>query len=217
MFTGLIEDIGVVKSIGPHGDHFDLVVASTMMVDGVRLGDSIAINGVCLTVTQFDDRTFTVGLAPETLKRTNLGDLTVGSAVNLERSLLPTTRIGGHFVQGHVDTTATITAIRPDRDALWFTLQLDAEWMKYIAPKGYISIDGTSLTVVDTGDDWFTITLIDYSQGKVILPRKKAGDHVNIEVDILAKYTERLFNRTDQQPVSLDLLRTTGFAEKGNK
>lgn len=216
MFTGLVEDIGIVDRVGPDGDHFNLRVKSALMLENLQEGASIAVNGVCLTVTQFDAATFTVGLAPETLKRTNLGDLKAGEPVNLERSLLPTTRIGGHFVQGHVDATATITDIRKDRDALWFTFKLDPRWMQYLAPKGYVAIDGTSLTIVDTGDAWFTITLIDYSQGRVILAKKTRGATVNIEVDILAKYVERLFHKrpTHEQsdlPVTLDKLTSTGF------
>jgi riboflavin synthase len=192
MFTGLVEEIGVVAAVAKSAESFDLTVSATTVLDGLKLGDSIAVNGVCLTVTAFDDKSFTLGLAPETLARTNLGDLVAGDAVNLERSLLPTTRLGGHFVQGHVDATGTIAAFRPDRDALWLTIKTDAALMRYIVTKGYIAIDGTSLTVVDTGADWFNVTLIDYTQAKIILPRKKPGDRVNLEVDILAKYIERL-------------------------
>ena len=193
MFTGLVEEIGAVAAIRQTAESFDLTFGAETVLDGVKLGDSIAVNGVCLTVTAFDAAGFTVGLAPETLKRTNLGDLEPGDPVNLERSLLPTTRLGGHFVQGHVDATGVIKSFRPDNDALWLTVETNAALMRYIVSKGYVAIDGTSLTVVDTGPDWFNVTLVNYTQSKIILPRKKPGDRVNLEVDILAKYIERLF------------------------
>jgi len=192
MFTGLIEEMGAVADVRAGADSFELVISASTVLEDVRLGDSIAVNGVCLTVTAFDDARFTVGLAPETLKRTNLGDLAASAPVNLERSVLPTTRLGGHFVQGHVDATGVVKSFRPDRDALWLTVETDPALMRYVVAKGYVAIDGTSLTVVDTGPDWFNVTLIDYTQAKIILPLKKPGDRVNLEVDILAKYIERL-------------------------
>lgn len=215
MFTGLIEEIGDVKTISTTAESFDLTVAAKTVLNGVKLGDSIAINGVCLTVTAFDETGFTVGLAPETLKRTNIGDLVEGGPVNLERSLLPTTRLGGHFVQGHVDTTGVIKSFRPDNDALWLTVETDQALMRYIVTKGYIAIDGTSLTVVDTGSDWFNVTLINYTQSKIILPRKKPGDRVNLEVDILAKYIERLTVDKPGATLTPEYLQTHGFIKEG--
>ncbi len=219
MFTGLIEEIGTVSSVTQTADSFHLSVKAQTVLGDVSRGDSIAINGVCLTVTKFDDSEFTVGLAPETLARTNLGDLAAGDPVNLERSLLPTTRLGGHFVQGHVDATGTIKSFRPDNDALWLTVKTDPSLMRYIVTKGYVAIDGTSLTVVDTGADWFNVTLIDYTQAKIILPRKKLGARVNLEVDILAKYIERLTGgQTAVQvraPITTDLLSQHGFIKEG--
>ncbi|GJL95109.1 MAG: riboflavin synthase subunit alpha [Hyphococcus sp.] len=202
MFTGLIEEIGSVHAVERSSDHFNLTVMADLVLEDVKLGDSIAINGVCLTVTKFDRSSFTVGLAPETLSRTNLGSLKTGEHVNLERALLPTTRMGGHYVQGHVDTIGVIQSFKPDADALWVRIQTDTALMRYIVSKGYIAIDGTSLTVVDTGDDWFNVTLIDYTQQKIVLPTKKIGDRVNLEVDILAKYAERLVaNRHVQKSI----------------
>ena len=192
MFTGLIEEIGAVAAIRRSEKSFDLTISARTVLDGVRIGDSIAVNGVCLTATHYDAQGFTVGLSPETLKRTNLGDLKQGDPVNLERSLLPSTRLGGHFVQGHVDATGRIKSFRPDQDALWLTIETDPALMRYIVTKGYIAVDGTSLTVVDTGADWFNVTLIDYTQSKIALPLKRPGDRVNLEVDILAKYVERM-------------------------
>jgi riboflavin synthase len=215
MFTGLVEEIGVVAAVAKSAESFGLSISATTVLDGLKLGDSIAVNGVCLTVTAFDDKSFTLGLAPETLARTNLGELVAGDAVNLERALLPTTRLGGHFVQGHVDTTGTIAAFRPDRDALWLTVKTDAALMRYIVTKGYIAIDGTSLTVVDTGADWFNVTLVDYTQAKIILPRKKPGERVNLEVDILAKYIERLTQSQAGAKITPEFLEQHGPLNQG--
>lgn len=215
MFTGLIEEIGAVRTATQRDDGYQLVIAAAAVLEGVRLGDSIAVNGVCLTVTAFDAETFTVGLAPETRARTNLEALAPGAPLNLERALLPTTRMGGHYVQGHVDATGVIAAFRPDKDALWLTVEAPRDLMRYIVPKGYIAIDGASLTVVHTGADWFDVTLIAYSQKKLVLPRKKPGDRVNLEVDILAKYAERLVARDEPAPITRRFLAEHGFLEEG--
>lgn len=192
MFTGLVEELGTVAAVTRDKGGYQLRINAREVLGGTRLGDSIAVSGVCLTVTSLAGETFTVGLAPETLAKTSLGDLKAGDAVALERAALPTTRLGGHYVQGHVDATGTIRSFRPDADALWLTVAAPPALMRYIVPKGYIAIDGASLTVVNTGADWFDVTLIAYSQEKLALPKKKPGDRVNLEVDILAKYVERL-------------------------
>lgn len=192
MFTGIIEEMGKVRICQRNGEGFDLSIDCTTVLDGTKLGDSIAVNGVCLTVTELGENYFTAGLAPETLKRTNLETLQPGSPVNLERSALPTTRLGGHYVQGHVDTTGNVKTFRIDDDALWVSIQVPDSVMRYIVTKGYITIDGTSLTVVDVGDDWFSITLVAFTQQHITLPSKSIGDAVNIEVDVLGKYVERL-------------------------
>lgn len=215
MFTGLVEEMGDVASVVKSADSFALTINAGAVLGDLKLGDSIAINGVCLTVTAFGDKTFTVGLAPETLTRTNLGDLVAGDPINLERSLLPTTRLGGHFVQGHVDATGTIAAFRPDKDALWLTVKTDPALMRYIVSKGYIAIDGTSLTVVDTGADWFNVTLVDYTQAKIIMPRKKPGERVNLEVDILAKYIERLTQSRADATITPEFLTEHGYINQG--
>jgi riboflavin synthase len=194
MFTGLIEEIGTVVKAGPQGEGCTLVVEAKTVLDGVKLGDSIAVDGVCLTVTAFDATTFSVGLAPETLARTGLDELAHGSRVQLERALLPTSRLGGHYVQGHVDSTGVIKAIRADRDALWLTIEAPSALMRYVAPKGYIAIDGASLTVVHVGPDWFDVTIVAYSRARLALAEKPAGARVNLEVDIVAKYVEKLLN-----------------------
>lgn len=166
---------------------------STLLTD-CHDGDSISINGVCLTVTSFTATQFTIGVAPETLRITNLGSLRESSRVNLERAVRADTRMGGHFVQGHVDTTAEILSVTPDGNALTVRFQpKEKKLLRYVVYKGYIAIDGTSLTVtkVDDAEGWWEVMLIAYTQEKVVLAQKKEGDTVNIEVDMMAKYAEK--------------------------
>ncbi|CEI99332.1 Putative Riboflavin synthase, alpha subunit [Rhizopus microsporus] len=187
MFTGLVEHMGLVSSIqefdtsesGGNGWTLTISNAAEILTD-CHLGDSIAINGTCLTVTEFDKDSFKVGVAPETLRCTNLGDLSVGSKVNLERAMDSNKRFGGHMVQGHVDTTVEIISIRPEGNSIWFTFQMkeeDKDKMRYIIPKGFICLDGTSLTVCDVDDDQrtFSIMMIAHTQTHVIMPLKKIG------------------------------------------
>ncbi|KEH17620.1 riboflavin synthase alpha chain [Medicago truncatula] len=198
LFTGLVEEMGTVKKLGAASNGgFDLKVEAKTVLDGVSLGDSIAVNGTCLTVTEFDTKAsdFTVGLAPETLRKTSLIELEPGSPVNLERSVTPVTRMGGHFVQGHVDGTGEIVSMVPERDSLWIKVRVNkVDLLKYIVPKGFIAVDGTSLTVVDVFDDeaCFNFMLVAYTQSKIVIPLKNVGQKVNLEVDILGKYVERL-------------------------
>lgn len=157
-------------------------------------GDSIAVNGVCLTVTSFTPKAFTVGVAPETLRITNLGDLREQSNVNLERAVRSDTRMGGHFVQGHVDTTAEILSVEKDGDALTYRFRpTNQDMLQYIIFKGFIALDGTSLTVtkVNDAEGWFEVMLIVYTQTRVVIAQKKAGETINIEVDMMAKYAQK--------------------------
>lgn len=171
-------------------------IAAKTVIGGVQLGDSIAVNGTCLTVTDFDPAAshFTVGVSPETLRKTNLGDLLSGSPVNLERALQPTSRMGGHFVQGHVDGTGEIVSMDPEGDSLWVKVRAPPELLRLVVPKGFITVDGTSLTVVSVYEEekCFDFMLVAYTQQKVVIPLKKEGDKVNLEVDILGKYIEKL-------------------------
>jgi riboflavin synthase len=158
------------------------------------LGDSISVNGTCLTVTEFTSSSFKIGAAPETLRRTNLGSLTQGSKVNLERAVSAHTRMGGHFVQGHVDTIAEIVKVTPDNEAKVFRMKpRDASVLRYIVEKGYVTLDGASLTITAVDDEaaWFEIMMIDYTQTKVVMGNKKEGDTVNVEVDCVGKYVEK--------------------------
>lgn len=195
VFTGIVEEMGSVKSI-ENLDSADgavtFQVSAEKTIAGVSLGDSISVNGTCLTVTSLVNNCFTFGLAPETLRRTNLGQLRVGSHVNLERSMAADGRFGGHVVQGHVDTTGEIVTITKDKEALVFEIRLPQDMMKYIVEKGYITVDGASLTVCNVTKTTFTFMMIEFTQAHVVTAFKKVGDIVNIEVDITGKYIEKM-------------------------
>eukprot|EP00898_Chlorokybus_atmophyticus_P007590 jgi/Chlat1/7832/Chrsp66S09172 len=199
--------MGSVRELREVDGGWLLTVEAQEVLGGVKLGDSIAVNGTCLTVTRFDEDSFDVGLSPETLRKTSLGELEKNSRVNLERSLQPSGRFGGHFVQGHVDDTGIITKFEPEGDSLWVTVKTSPDLLKYIVPKGYIAVDGTSLTVVSVIDEEesFTFMLVAYTQSKIVLPLKKVGNKVNLEVDILGKYIARFLER-DQKPAAMPLL-----------
>lgn len=201
MFTGLVEEIGVVAELAERAGGWSLGVRAARTVEGTRLGDSVAVNGTCLTVTHLDGGLLTFGLSPETLRRTNLGELEMGSPVNLERSLSADGRIGGHFVQGHVDGTGVIRQLQPDGDSLWVTVGAAPELLRYIVPKGYVTVDGASLTVVEVLSgveglaDAFTFMLVAYTRAHITLPSKVVGSRVNLEVDILGKYVENFLRK----------------------
>lgn len=206
LFTGIVEEMGEIKHLG-YGQHggFTMRIAANTVLTDVNLGDSISVNGACLTVTDFDTSRseFSVGLSPETLRKTSLNDLRSGSVVNLERALSPSSRMGGHFVQGHVDGTGEIVSLEPEGDSLWVKVKAPPELLKYIVPKGFIAVDGTSLTVVGVFEEegCFNFMLVAYSQQKVVIPLKKVGEKVNLEVDILGKYVERLLKSGFNDPV----------------
>ncbi|CAN3355275.1 riboflavin synthase [Diutina catenulata] len=203
MFTGIVETIGTVLShdvmdtTESGGNGVSIIIGNATAVLGdVQLGDSICTNGVCLTVTEFNDArtSFKVGVSPETLRRSDLGSLKPGSKVNLERAVNASTRMGGHVVQGHVDTIAAITKKQMENNAINFTFQLrDRQYMTYIVEKGFIAVDGTSLTVtnVDYTAAEFSIQMVAYTQEKVVIPLKEKGDTVNIEVDVAGKLIEK--------------------------
>lgn len=188
MFTGIVEEIGVVKAM----DAGRLTIGASAVVSDVSVGDSIAVNGACLTVTEHDDASFAVDVVPETLRRTNLGALTAGSRVNLERSMPASGRFGGHMVQGHVDGTGVVRSISADGDALMMAFEASPWVMRYAVEKGFIAVDGTSLTIVHCDNFSFSVTLIPHTQANTVLGDKRVGDSVNLEADIVAKYVERL-------------------------
>jgi len=202
MFTGIVEIIGTVTKLeeldstasGGGGTSLTISGAEEILGD-CHEGDSISVNGTCLTVTEFDKSTFKIGVAPETLRRTNLGSLKEGSKVNLERAVSAHTRMGGHFVQGHVDTTAKILSITPDGNAKTFRFQpRDPSVLRYVVEKGFITVDGASLTVTkveDGPEGWWEVMLVAYTQDKVVTASKQPGDDINVEVDMVGKYVEK--------------------------
>ena len=188
MFTGIVEEIGRVSSLS----EYRFVVNADKVLSDVKLGDSIAVNGACLTAVEFDHASFAVDLAPETLRRTSLGQAGVGSAVNLERALSASDRMGGHIVQGHVDGTGEITGLTPEADCFILEIEAPESLVPYIVEKGFIAVDGISLTVVQRIDRRFTISVIPFTMQTTNLHERKVGDRVNLEADILAKYVESL-------------------------
>jgi riboflavin synthase len=188
MFTGIVEETGTVADMHHRPGGMTLTIRAQQALQGTRRGDSIAVNGVCLTVVRYDTETFDVELAPETLRKTSLGRLHTGCEVNLERSLAANGRLGGHVVQGHVDAAGEVTGLQPDGEGVLATVRAPVALMKYIVSKGYIAVDGMSLTVVDTGTDWFTIAFIPHTRAVTIARHYAPGVHVNLEVDILGKY-----------------------------
>eukprot|EP00753_Platysulcus_tardus_P006645 PLAT14384.1.p2 GENE.PLAT14384.1~~PLAT14384.1.p2 ORF type:complete len:242 (-),score=103.71 PLAT14384.1:21-746(-) len=194
VFTGIVEEKGAVLDVEERAEGGrQLLIGAVSVLDGVELGCSIAVNGTCLTVTAFTSTDFTVELAPETVRRTNLGDLCMGDEVNLERSLAADGRNSGHMVQGHVDGCGELVEKWEEGDSLWLRIALPPSLLRYIVEKGYVAVDGTSLTVcsVDRDAGNFTLMLIPFTQKAVILPSKAVGDKFNIEVDVVSKYVER--------------------------
>ena len=191
MFTGIVEALGEVVEAGNRAGVHRLVVAAPVLSDGVAIGDSVAVNGVCLTAVQIEADRMTVEVVPETLRRTNLGSLDVGDAVNVERSLPADGRFGGHVVQGHVDATCTITKREPDGASELVTFTLPPEHAAQIVSKGFVALDGVSLTVVDVSAAEFRVALIPHTRALVTLGSAPPGYCANLEVDVLAKYVAR--------------------------
>jgi riboflavin synthase len=192
MFTGIVEEVGTILSVDLESPLEGLTIEARQVLDATRPGDSIAVNGACLTVTTLDAHRFAVGVMPETVRRTNLQDLVVGDTVNLERPLRPHSRLGGHFVQGHVDGTGTVSSVRPDGNALAVRIEAAPDLLRYIVEKGFIAADGASLTVTTVDGKGFGVALIPYTQEHVSAGLHQIGHRVNLEVDILAKYVEKL-------------------------
>ncbi|MFI2262228.1 riboflavin synthase [Streptomyces tubercidicus] len=195
MFTGIVEELGEVVAVENLGDASRFRLRGPVVTEDAKHGDSIAVNGVCLTVVDTADGEFTADVMAETLKRSSLGALAAGSRVNLERPMALGGRLGGHLVQGHVDGTGTILERTPGEHWEIVKIALPAALSRYVVEKGSITVDGVSLTVVDAADDYFTISLIPTTLALTTLGIKKAGDPVNLEVDVLAKYVERLLGR----------------------
>jgi riboflavin synthase len=217
MFTGLIEEIGTMEGSENGEKSMKLTIGARKVLENVKIGDSISTNGVCLTVTRFTNSSFTVDVMPETMRKTNLGKLKKGSLVNLERALKISDRLGGHIVSGHIDGTGTIKEYKDEDNATWLTVETASNVIKYIIPKGSVAIDGTSLTVVDTDKNSFRVSLIPVTKEETVLLKKRPGDEVNLECDIVGKYIERFltFKGDDEKQetsrIDMKFLADNGF------
>ena len=216
MFTGIIEEVGVIKNIKMGAKSAVITIEADEIMKDVHLGDSVAMNGVCLTVTSFDRHSYSVDVMHETLKRTNLGMLKSGSRVNLERAMPANGRFGGHIVAGHVDGPGHITSMEKDDNAVWIYIQTDAQILKYIVEKGSITIDGISLTVAKVDAKSFAVSVIPHTGMHTTLLEKKPGDTVNLETDMIGKYVEKLlrYEDTKEEPssnITMDFLKSHGF------
>lgn len=207
MFTGIIEEIGTVNSITRGAKSFTLTVAAHTVLEDTIVGDSIATNGVCLTVTAIQDGAFSADVMPETVSRTSLSQLQKGSKVNLERALTLQKRLGGHIVSGHVDGTGRVSRRYNDDNALWLWIDCTPDIMRYIVEKGSITIQGISLTVAKVQSGSFAVSLIPHTQEATTLHSARVGDVVNLENDVIAKYVERLMKCDEQQEEKIDLYR----------
>lgn len=222
MFTGLVEEIGEIRRISRKGEAMVLSISASLIMDDLKLGDSVAVNGVCLTATSIVDKSqFTVDVMPETFRSTNLKELQGGSKVNLERAMAASARFGGHIVQGHVDGTGVIRSIQRDQNAVVYEITpSNTNLFKYIIPKGSVTLDGISLTIVKVYETSFTVSIIPHTLAETVLSFKQAGDTVNIENDILGKYVAHLLHygspETDDKGsnrgISHDYLSEHGFA-----
>lgn len=222
MFTGLVEEVGQIRRIGRKGEAMVLNIGASAIMSDLKIGDSVAVNGVCLTATTLEGGGFTADVMPETYRHTNLSQLQSGSKVNLERAMLSGGRFGGHIVQGHVDGTGVIGSITRDQNAIVFEIKPDdTQLFKYLIPKGSVTLDGISLTVVHTSHNAFTVSIIPHTIGETVLNVKKTGDTINIECDILGKYVDHLlhYGKGHQETgagkprsISEDFLANHGFA-----
>ncbi len=215
MFTGIVEELGSIRSVR-RGQHSSVLsIAAKDILSDLKVGDSVAVNGVCLTATTVDSGGFTADVMHETLNRSSLGNLTVGSHVNLERAMAANGRFGGHIVSGHIDGTGTITALRKDDNAVWYTISASQELLRYIVEKGSIAIDGISLTMAEVGESWFSISAIPHTVAVTTLGEKRPGDTVNLENDVIGKYVEKLLRpqpqETAKSSLTLEFLAQHGF------
>lgn len=213
MFTGIVEEIGTIRSIHKTSEAYQFQITCTTVLTDVQIGDSIAVNGVCLTVNTFTTDSFLVDVMPETVRATTIQTLTTGSQVNLERAMAANGRFGGHFVSGHVDCTGHIKRMYREGNALCMEIHVPASFHKFVSDKGSIAVDGTSLTIFQVTDEGFVLSLIPVTQQQSVIGMKKVGDLVNIECDLLMKQIDHLLHRTSKQSSNnlYDTLAKNGF------
>ena len=209
MFTGIIEETGKIKSVIRGSASAVLAIEASKVLEDVSDGDSIAVNGVCLTVTSFTDSYFTADVMHETLDRSSLGTLCSGSTVNLERAMKADGRFGGHIVSGHVDGTGIILSQMREDNAVWVTISADNSIMRYIIEKGSITIDGISLTVAKVYSDAFAVSIIPHTAGETTLLKRRSGEKVNLECDIVGKYIEKFVKK--ESNITIDFLKENNF------
>lgn len=209
MFTGIVEELGKVTS----AQAGNLVITANDVLSGIERGGSIAVNGVCLTVTDFNNNSFSVDVMPETLKRTNLGLLSAGDRVNLERPVALGGRLSGHLVQGHVDDTGRIASVIWDAGTMLVRFEAPPEVMRFTVEKGFVAVEGVSLTITTKDASSFWVSVVDYTQKHTTLGSKQVGDLVNLEVDIIAKYVEQL-SQAHRTGITVDFLQEHGFLVK---
>ncbi|QAS53237.1 riboflavin synthase [Halobacillus litoralis] len=216
MFTGIVEEIGTLKSVKSKTESLEITVTAEEILTDAKLGDSISINGVCLTVTDFTEHTVSFDVMPETYRATNIHELKQGSPVNLERAMGAGGRFGGHLVSGHIDGTGTIVSKNPESNAVYYEIELPDELIHYFVYKGSIAVDGTSLTVFGVKDNKVTISLIPHTMEHTVLGGKGPGDHVNIECDMIGKYVAHFLggqkNEEPKSGLSKQFLSDNGFA-----
>jgi len=210
MFTGIIEEVGKIKNI-QGGTNYKLTIGASKILEDIHLGDSIAVNGICLTAIKWDNGSFTVDVMRETLERTSLHRLRAGSFVNLERALAANGRFGGHIVSGHIDGTGEIINIRRDANAVWYKIKTSEKIMEFIIEKGSIAIDGISLTVAKVDRSAFYVSVIPHTLENTILLRKKTGDIVNLENDIVGKYIKSFTDKNSNSTLCESFLKSNGF------
>lgn len=220
MFTGIVEEVGSVRTVLPGARAGKICIAARKVLEGTQVGDSIAVNGVCLTVVQLAEDSFTADVMPETLAKTNLGALKPGSAVDLERAMAANGRFGGHIVSGHIDGVGTIVEMRPEQNAVWVRIAASPQILGLIVEKGSIAIDGISLTVAGVGATDFQVSVIPHTGQETILLGKKPGDTVNLENDIVGKYVQKLLGNAmgqaqdepaPQLRLTMEFLEANGF------
>ncbi len=211
MFTGIIEEIGTVKAIRKGSTAIQLSVASKLVNEDLKIGDSINTNGVCLTVTAFDENSFTVDVMPETMSRTGFRQIQTGTKVNLERAVRLSDRLGGHLVSGHIDGSGKIMNSWKDENAIWYRISADPDILRYIVVKGSVAIDGISLTVAKVEKNTFDVSVIPHTQSQTNLTGRKTGDLVNIECDLIGKYVEKLFKPGTDSRIDLEFLTKNDF------
>ena len=213
MFTGIVEETGIIKKFKISGHSGEITIKAEKVLEGTQLGDSIAVNGICLTVTSLGSDYFTADVMAETVRRSSLKEASSGDSVNLERAMAADGRFGGHIVSGHIDGTGTITKLFREENAVWITISAKPELLKYIVEKGSVCLDGVSLTVAYVSDTDFKVSVIPHTGSETTLLRKKTGSTINIENDILAKYIEKIFSfkSENKETLTMDLLRELDY------